>query len=131
MAHGCAMYSVIIPKEPRVALVERGQCYFSDKIPVTTKLHNATTVIVYNNQEEELDLMMRSGIVYPVVVNVVDLQSFRVQVWEGRYRTRSQRDRVRTESKIERGREKDMGGERERERERESCLLYTSDAADE
>ena len=29
------------------------------------------------------------------------------------------------------GRERERGGERERDRERESCLLYTSDAADE
>ncbi|KAK7097394.1 RING finger protein 150-like [Littorina saxatilis] len=47
--HGCSDYTHDLPDHDWVALVERGQCYFTEKIRVATKQYNASAIIVYDN----------------------------------------------------------------------------------
>lgn len=47
---GCnASYSLNVSSEPWIALVERGNCSFSDKIEAAVR-HNAVAVVVYNSE---------------------------------------------------------------------------------
>lgn len=59
--HGCSDYGIKIPKEKWIALVERGNCYFTDKIKVATKKYNATAVVIYNNEDEGITIMQHTG----------------------------------------------------------------------
>lgn len=59
--HGCDDYGIKLPKEKWIALVERGNCYFTDKIKVATKTYNASAVVIYNNEDEGITIMQHSG----------------------------------------------------------------------
>ena len=48
--NGCGEYNHDLPNDDWVALIERGQCYFTQKIRVATKDYNASAVIVYDNE---------------------------------------------------------------------------------
>lgn len=50
---GCTNYvSMKYPSEHWIALVERGECTFTDKIKMATKNHNASAVVIYSNVNE-------------------------------------------------------------------------------
>lgn len=59
--HGCDDYQIHIPKEKWIALVERGHCYFTDKIKIATKKYNASAVVIYNNADEGITIMQHTG----------------------------------------------------------------------
>ncbi|KAK7098052.1 hypothetical protein V1264_004940 [Littorina saxatilis] len=58
--HGCDDYQIHIPKEKWIALVERGHCYFTDKIKIATKKYNASAVVIYNNADEGITIMQHT-----------------------------------------------------------------------
>lgn len=48
--YGChPLFENEIPSERWVALIERGECQFSDKIKNAAKKYNASAVVIYNN----------------------------------------------------------------------------------
>lgn len=49
---GCTEYNVKLPSEKWIAVVERGDCLFTDKIKLATKTYNASGVVIYNNDEQ-------------------------------------------------------------------------------
>lgn len=51
--HGCYEYGNKLPAEKWVALVERGVCYFTEKIKMATIQHNASAAVIYNSEEKE------------------------------------------------------------------------------
>ncbi|XP_076446578.1 RING finger protein 150-like [Babylonia areolata] len=55
--HGCDDYGIKLPKEKWIALVERGNCYFTEKIKMATKKYNASAVVIYNNEDEGTTIM--------------------------------------------------------------------------
>lgn len=59
--HGCDDYNIKLPSEKWIAVVERGNCYFTDKINVATKKYNASAVVIYNF-EDSLTIMAHKGI---------------------------------------------------------------------
>ena len=59
--NGCSDYNHDLPDHDWVALIERGQCYFTEKIRVATKQYNASAVIVYDNEP---------------TVNLISMQSY-------------------------------------------------------
>ena len=61
MTHGCDEYAVKLPQIPWIALVERGKCYFTDKITMATQTYNATAVVIYNHEDEGITIMQHSG----------------------------------------------------------------------
>ena len=58
--HGCHDYHTKyqVPKETWVAVIQRGKCYFNEKILRATKKYNATAVMIYNTANEPVDLVM-------------------------------------------------------------------------
>lgn len=46
--HGCTDYNHTLPSHDWIALIQRGQCMFTQKIRIATKQFNATGVIVYD-----------------------------------------------------------------------------------
>lgn len=59
--HGCDEYHGIIPTEPWIALVERGHCYFTDKIRIATKKYKASAVVIYNDADRGIVVMQHAG----------------------------------------------------------------------
>lgn len=62
--HGCDEYDqkLKLPKEKWIAVVERGHCYFTEKIKMATKKYNASAVIIYNNEgKKEITIMQHTG----------------------------------------------------------------------
>ncbi|CAG5121353.1 unnamed protein product, partial [Candidula unifasciata] len=48
---GCTNYiNPKFPSEQWIALVKRGECSFTNKIKMATKDHNATAIVIYNNE---------------------------------------------------------------------------------
>lgn len=54
---GCKEFKTKVSVNPWIALISRGECDFTEKIDNAYK-HNATAVIVYNNEEDSGDLVM-------------------------------------------------------------------------
>ncbi|RUS77288.1 hypothetical protein EGW08_014952 [Elysia chlorotica] len=52
---GCEKYSMKLPTVKWIALVERGECDFTEKLQIATIAHNASAVIVYNNLTTDLN----------------------------------------------------------------------------
>lgn len=47
---GCSEYvNKKFPKGAWIAFVERGDCQFTKKIKIATKVHNASAIVIYNN----------------------------------------------------------------------------------
>ncbi|KXJ22432.1 RING finger protein 150 [Exaiptasia diaphana] len=53
--HGCNFFNIKVIK-PWIALVRRGSCRFDDKIRNAEK-HNASAIIIYDNEDSELPVM--------------------------------------------------------------------------
>lgn len=68
--YGCTDYDHDLPTHDWVALIERGQCYFGDKLRVATTQYNASGVIVYNNLPGSNCLIMHSFVKDEVYVLV-------------------------------------------------------------
>lgn len=48
--HGCTNYTHALPNHDWVALMERGECMFTQKLKLATWDNNASAVIIYNNE---------------------------------------------------------------------------------
>lgn len=59
--HGCEEYGNKIPSEKWIAVVERGTCYFTEKIKIATEKHNASAVVIYNSDDTGFTIMQHSG----------------------------------------------------------------------
>lgn len=51
--HGCTDYNHTLPSHDWIALIQRGQCMFTQKIRIATKQFNATGVIVYDREAND------------------------------------------------------------------------------
>ena len=52
--YGCTPnYTQEPPDKPWIALIERGECYFSKKIDIATNRHHAAAAVIYNNRSEK------------------------------------------------------------------------------
>ncbi|XP_076446102.1 RING finger protein 150-like [Babylonia areolata] len=67
---GCNDYNHDLPTHDWVALIERGTCYFNDKVRTATKQYNASAVVIYNNQPSNHLVMMHSSVKDEVYVFV-------------------------------------------------------------
>ena len=56
--HGCAPFVNVPAKGKWIALISRGNCKFSTKVLHATSVHNASAVVIYNNQDDETLLTM-------------------------------------------------------------------------
>lgn len=59
---GCDRYAMKLPSVKWVALVERGQCNFSDKIRTATEIHNASAILIYDNETQQNNFMRHKDI---------------------------------------------------------------------
>lgn len=57
--HGCKMFNIKVDK-PWIALVKRGSCRFDEKI-TNAYIHNASAIIIYNNEDSEAPQMNNYG----------------------------------------------------------------------
>nr|KAG5701771.1 hypothetical protein BaRGS_000761 [Batillaria attramentaria] len=69
--NGCSDYDHDLPTHDWVALIERGTCYFSEKVRVATRQYNASAVIIYDNQPSTHLVSMQSYVTDQVYVFVV------------------------------------------------------------
>lgn len=67
--HGCEEYGGDIPSGHWIALVERGTCYFEDKILVATEKHNASAIVIYNSDDTGFTIMQHFGKLFLAVIN--------------------------------------------------------------
>lgn len=72
--NGCQTFSRAVSPDlkPTIMLVVRGECKFRDKIRNAFK-HNASAVIIYNNQDKDETVEMEDGAGYIVSVSVTQL----------------------------------------------------------
>ncbi len=56
--HGCTPFVNVPAKEKWIALISRGGCKFTKKIFHAAVLHNASAVVIYNNQPGDSLLTM-------------------------------------------------------------------------
>lgn len=60
--HGCTDYNHGLPNHDWVALIERGQCMFTQKVQTATQRYNASAVIIYNNQASDGSFRIQSRV---------------------------------------------------------------------
>ena len=59
--YGCEKYSIKLPTVKWIALVERGECDFTDKLRTATVLHKASALIIYDNETSKNTFMRHKG----------------------------------------------------------------------
>jgi len=57
--NGCKIFSIRVDK-PWIALVRRGSCRFDEKI-TNAYIHNASAIVIYNNEDSEVPQMNNFG----------------------------------------------------------------------
>lgn len=57
---GCKIFNIKVDNKPWISLVKRGSCRFDDKIN-NAYIHNASAIIIYNNEDSEAPQMENGG----------------------------------------------------------------------
>ncbi|KAK3777070.1 hypothetical protein RRG08_008917 [Elysia crispata] len=60
--YGCEKYSIKLPTVKWIALVERGECDFTDKLRTATVLHKASALIIYDNETSKNTFMRHKDV---------------------------------------------------------------------
>ncbi|GFS14412.1 RING finger protein 150-like [Elysia marginata] len=65
---GCDKYVMKLPSVKWIALVERGACGFTDKIRTATVYHNASAIVIYDNETHQDNFMLHEDVNKKVAV---------------------------------------------------------------